>query len=502
MESQDIPSVPCSAPTDPGISVDGEARAVKARASRALSQGIPPDLPAYAIEVVDANSLTKVIFLLCTTAIKAVTTGKSVTAANKRLAVACTTEVMRAAEAFKRFAAGPLAPFASTSVASAPNEAMEAMDMATEDCAEAPAIVADSFTSTNGPGGAVTGTREMSPVVVATSFTPAAMDNLKRELASCVRDEFNKIKTALSRDARRAAARDLHLEAPPSPPASQQAPSYAQMVRQQQLAPRRVDVSAPSPPVTRPALLVTSKAPTRTRQEAIEAFRSSISFRECDYAPTRIQPVSNNKLRVEFDTTQQRDDTLARLSDSEKVTAEPARRRRPMFIVKGVIKETPSEELVNILKRQNPALGGSEADFSLKFVRRNRNPRLYNAVFLAAPEVWRGAVGLERLYVDHQRVHVENFSPFMQCFACLQFGHGQRHCPNPDKKCEYCAENAHGDTECPLRAKRGTPRCLNCVQRNTKFNRRESTDHSATSNKCPVVQLIKNRVNQQVDFGN
>lgn len=76
----------------------------------------------------------------------------------------------------------------------------------------------------------------------------------------------------------------------------------------------------------------------------------------------RVRPLSKSKLRVEFETSEQRDETLGRLRDSGKVTAEPARKTRPMFILKGITKEVTVEELVQVLKRQNPGVGDPDRD--------------------------------------------------------------------------------------------------------------------------------------------
>ncbi|CAG9574293.1 unnamed protein product [Danaus chrysippus] len=86
-------------------------------------------------------------------------------------------------------------------------------------------------------------------------------------------------------------------------------------------------------------------APTKSRQEAVEAFKNSISFRDCTYAPAVVSPVSNNKIRVEFDT-QAHDDAFTKLRSKPDapVTAEPARKLKPMILLKRISSDMAPED--------------------------------------------------------------------------------------------------------------------------------------------------------------
>ncbi|CAG4985366.1 unnamed protein product [Parnassius apollo] len=85
---------------------------------------------------------------------------------------------------------------------------------------------------------------------------------------------------------------------------------------------------------SKPAIIITPAKGVKTRQEAVELFKKCISYRDSTNAPARVQPVPNNKLRVEFEKATQRDDTLTRLENSKEVRAEPVRMIKPMVILK------------------------------------------------------------------------------------------------------------------------------------------------------------------------
>lgn len=137
-----------------------------------------------------------------------------------------------------------------------------------------------------------------------------------------------------------------------------------------------------SPPVTRPAIIITTKSPTSNRQEAVDAFR--------------LTPISKSKIRVEFDKPEDRDDALKRLNtDSDsKVKAEVATRLKYMAILQGIAKETTKEELIEVILGQNREhCEYNQNDISLKFICDNRNTALYNAVIITSPRAFRTLMG-------------------------------------------------------------------------------------------------------------
>lgn len=269
-----------------------------------------------------------------------------------------------------------------------------------------------------------------------------------------------------------------------------------------------------TPPSTKPAIVVASKTPASSREETFRNLKSTISFRETNYAPAKVAPLSKNKLRIEFDTERDRDDALQRIkaANDAKVSAEVASRLKPMIILKGVSCDVAAEELTDIIMRQNPELSEFDSSYiKYKFKRDNRNPLLYNAVFITHPTAFRTLLSLDRVRVDYQRVHIEEFSPFLQCHKCLQFGHTATHCKSPSTRCAHCAEDGHIHKECRHNtsvsadgstvAETGTYKCFNCVSHNIKFNNKHPTEHKATSTTCPIVRSMRNKTRQNIDYG-
>ncbi|CAH2088621.1 unnamed protein product [Euphydryas editha] len=279
--------------------------------------------------------------------------------------------------------------------------------------------------------------------------------------------------------------------------------------------PRIKKPAAATPPITRPALVVASKTPVSSREETLRHCKNTISFRECNYAPARVVPISKDKLRFEFDSERDRDDALQRISRAKdpKISAVVANRLKPMAILKGIANDVAGEDLVEIILRQNPELSEfNSSHIQYKFKRDNRNSALYNVVFVTHPSLFRALLALERVRIDYQRVHVEEFSPFLQCHACLQFGHTSTHCKSSSKRCAHCAEEGHIHKECHKNVSVAADgsittnteikhQCYNCTSHNSKFNNKYPTDHMATSYTCPIVRAMRNRTRANIDYG-
>ncbi|XP_052758208.1 uncharacterized protein LOC128202324 [Galleria mellonella] len=183
----------------------------------------------------------------------------------------------------------------------------------------------------------------------------------------------------------------------------------------------------PAPKVkSNPALIISSTEEGSTNShEVVSKWKENISFRQLGYAPCKIQPISKGRVRVEFDSPQHCKETIERTKSIQGLAAQEEKLKRPLLILKGISKSIAREEQIEIVCSQNSI---QESNIRLCFLTSNRNSNLYNAVVEVSPDVRSTIVSLGRVNVEHQRVHAEDFSRFLQCFLCLQFGHTRAKC--------------------------------------------------------------------------
>ena len=283
------------------------------------------------------------------------------------------------------------------------------------------------------------------------------------------------------------------------PSASEQ--TFAQVVSNTSVQPKKIQV-----PKSRPALILESAdANVKTSKDVMDVWKKKVSFKDADFAPAKVQPVSNNKVRVEFDNVQQRDATLRKLSSVKKLKAEQARKLRPLVILKGIVKDVKPDEVVSLVKHQNPSIASaikSEDDIKMRFVRNNKKDSLFNIVLEVSPCVRVQMLSQGRINVDHQRVRVDDFSAFIQCFKCLQFGHTQTKCESTTRVCSHCASKDHSYKDCPDKTDANKVKCINCHADAVMHQRTVNDVHSATSaKKCPIIKSMIQRINGRTDYG-
>jgi hypothetical protein len=236
------------------------------------------------------------------------------------------------------------------------------------------------------------------------------------------------------------------------------------------------------------------------REKALQALQSTIRFRETKYTAAKITKLSGDKTRVSFDTAAHRDDAMTRINGAAipGVKAEAERKIRPLVILKGISTEVPRASLVETIMLQNPELNCFPLAVIAKFFRTNRNPKLYNAVLEIAPSAWKAFSALGRVRVEHQRVHMEEFSPLKHCRNCAEFGHTASRCSAP-ATCSHCWVSGHAAKDCPSAGK--PPTCNSCVTYNAKFNIKGDSSHSPFSYGCPRRVHMQRRIAGKIDYG-
>ncbi|CAK1581403.1 unnamed protein product [Parnassius mnemosyne] len=313
-------------------------------------------------------------------------------------------------------------------------------------------------------------------------------------IKNTIREEFEKLTIKPHQTTARPQQDIIH---PPIIPAELQ--SYASIVKTKKTVEKSVI------PITKPALIVTTKQSVSSSQETVNAWRKSVQFKNHTFAPAEVKKVSNYKLRVEFDNQEQRDEILEAINKPDSlVSAEIAKKLKPMVILKGIFKDTPVSELNDIIIKQNPKIKdliNTPEDLTYKFIRNNKNQKLYNAVFMVTPHIWRAIIELQKVNIDHQRVHAEDHPAFLQCYKCMKFGHTKKHCTEDIIICSHCSSNSHTYRDCPDKKDHNKINCHNCTEHANKYKLNSDTKHSATSLHCPRVlkqiEICKNKT----DYG-
>lgn len=302
---------------------------------------------------------------------------------------------------------------------------------------------------------------------------PHSDSNFKQEVITCVREEILKLKKELT---------------------TPKEPTYAQ-------------ITASSPSVrrieTKHSIIITPKSPVNTKTELLEKCKKDVCFKELKFAPLKVIPITHQKLIIEFDRPEHRDEMLRKIDSSSEISATIVKKLKPMVVLKGINRQTEKSELVETLIKQNTEiadLNPNPDDVILKFITKNRNNLLYNAVLIVTPKIFNSIINKKRINIDYQKIHASEHIPLLQCFKCLQFGHTTKQCNNGEENCSHCASSDHTHRTCPHKHDSAKITCLNCKSHNTKYNLSNNTNHSATSSTCLRKKAAAERVQYNIEY--
>ncbi|CAB3256528.1 unnamed protein product [Arctia plantaginis] len=246
--------------------------------------------------------------------------------------------------------------------------------------------------------------------------------------------------------------------------------------------------AAATKPAHRPALhsvAVTLEGGEETADEVLSRVKKAVDARGTGLKISKVRKAKNQTVILGCDTEEERNKVqkiIEKRGNGLKVT--PMQNKNPLVILKDIYIDSEDQDLITALYAQNKevfeGLSEEEIKVDIKFKKRTRNPKTVHIILQVRPSVWRRMTEAGALYLDLQRVRVEDQSPLIQCTRCLAFGHGRKFCTEGADRCSHCG-GPHLRERCADLTAGNEPRCCNCSHSGL-----QKTDHNAFSVDCPV----------------
>lgn len=174
-----------------------------------------------------------------------------------------------------------------------------------------------------------------------------------------------------------------------------------------------------------------------------------------------------------------------KIQKSENLKTHETTSKNPLVQLKNVMNCLTDMEILEAINKQNAEIveGLSEEEKQItkvRFKRKTRNPLQSHVVLEVHPKLWNNMMASQSLFIDVQKITVEDKSPLIQCTRCLSYGHSRRVCTEQKDLCSHCG-GEHTRVDCPRYAEGCKAECKNCSR--ARFR---DLEHDAFSGDCPV----------------
>lgn len=234
------------------------------------------------------------------------------------------------------------------------------------------------------------------------------------------------------------------------------------------------------------ALKITSCDPEETSEHLLHRLRLALQARKNTVEIQNIRKIRDQRLLLTFSTMKELEYAQQILEHNQEIVTEHIKNKNPLVILKNIYIYNTDEDIIQSIKEQNTEIikhldEEEHIDtIKIKYKRKTRNPNQNHVILQVTPELWQVLTTAQHIYIDVQRIRVEDQTPLIQCTNCLKFGHGRKTCRDTTTSCTHCG-GPHCKAECEAFKTRQPPKCTNC-----KRDNRAEHNHSIFSQDCPT----------------
>lgn len=247
------------------------------------------------------------------------------------------------------------------------------------------------------------------------------------------------------------------------------------------------------------SIVVKSEDVMHTSQDVLDIVRKTLKAKEKGIAVESVRKAKDQKVIIGCRTEEARREIKEKLMKTGNgIAVEDVVNKKPLIVLKNVMGDNTDADIKSALQSQNCHIFGDisehESTVEILFRKKTRNPQVNHVVARVASMLWKRMTEQGYLYIDLQKVRVEDHSPLIQCSMCLGYGHSRKLCSEKLPKCSHCG-GSHVRAKCGEWLANTTPSCPNC-----SHAKMENKAHNAFSNVCPIRQKWDSLARSTIDY--
>ena len=232
-----------------------------------------------------------------------------------------------------------------------------------------------------------------------------------------------------------------------------------------------------------------AKDETTTLEQIKQQLKMNINPMDIRVGIKAVKTIREKGIIVETGSEEERNTLSSEIVNKlgERLEVIQHKLRKPRLIIYNVPNEITTENVVAIIKTQNPELLSNGEDIEAKYMFKNRKGR-HNMVVEVGPQI-RKQILQFKLKLGWEICNVADYLIPTRCYKCSRYNHKHYDCRG-EETCPHCT-GKHKKNECT--SAESEHKCINCITYN-RFNKegKVNENHSALSKGCPSLQAVLN----------
>lgn len=239
------------------------------------------------------------------------------------------------------------------------------------------------------------------------------------------------------------------------------------------------------PETPKHTVIISSNSPDDTGDDVIIKLKNTLNAKDDGLQIDQVRKVRNQKVLVSTSRKEDFEKIKIKIQENKKLKLQETNNKNPLVLLRNVFKYITNEVIEEAIIKQNvnmvKGLNAEELiQTKIKYRRTARNPLQDNIILEVHPKLWQNLMASQKLFIDIQRVAVEDKSPLIQCTRCLGYGHGRGICSETKDRCSHCGQE-HLRMKCPEFSEGKKANCINCSRAGLR-----ELGHDAFSDDCPT----------------
>lgn len=177
-----------------------------------------------------------------------------------------------------------------------------------------------------------------------------------------------------------------------------------------------------TPPRPHHSLIIASHDTLDTSDKILDKLRTTLDARHSGIQIQSVRKIREQRVILSCSTQEEAEIIAEKLTHNKQFKLEKAKNKDPLIILKNLFTHNTDKDIIESITEQNHDLIEDIPEeqlktITVKYKRKTRNPNQNHVVLQVSPEIWQRLTNAGYIYIDLQRIRVEDQTPSYNALA-------------------------------------------------------------------------------------